>query len=125
MESTQHRHSVDLFTKLSNTTTILPYYGYADECRQLMTQLRHQSRELWTSHIDKWFQILSPVKRVKIVNVNSNKEFQYLLHDMRYAMYTLRFSFTSFITFEHLDNFLENIKDKKLLEVVQITTRQK
>ncbi|CAI2385955.1 unnamed protein product [Moneuplotes crassus] len=37
----------ELFTTLPLTSVILPYFGYADECQILMTQLRRASRKLW------------------------------------------------------------------------------
>ena len=66
------KHSVRLFTILGITSEILPFYGYADQCRQLMTQLRSKSRRLWNENIDNWFKTLSPVKRTINVNILSS-----------------------------------------------------
>ncbi|CAI2385749.1 unnamed protein product [Moneuplotes crassus] len=45
--------SKELLTTLPLTSVILPYFGYADECQILMTQLRRASRKLWdkSNHI--------------------------------------------------------------------------
>ncbi|CAI2362593.1 unnamed protein product [Moneuplotes crassus] len=39
--------SKGLMTNLPLASKILPYYGYADQCKVLMTKLRRDSREIW------------------------------------------------------------------------------
>ncbi|CAI2361168.1 unnamed protein product [Moneuplotes crassus] len=48
--------SISLLTTLSLTIKILPYFGYADQCKTLMTQLRSESRQLWLSNEDQWLK---------------------------------------------------------------------
>ncbi|CAI2361316.1 unnamed protein product [Moneuplotes crassus] len=48
--------SISLLATLSLAIKILPYFGYADQCKTLMTQLRSESRQLWLSNEDQWLK---------------------------------------------------------------------
>ncbi|CAI2369400.1 unnamed protein product [Moneuplotes crassus] len=50
--------SKTLLTTVPLVLKTLPYFGWADECKVLMTQLRSQSRSLWFSQEDR---LLAPV----------------------------------------------------------------
>ncbi|CAI2361262.1 unnamed protein product [Moneuplotes crassus] len=48
--------SISLLTTLSLAIKVLPYFGYADQCKILLTQLRSESRQLWLSNEDQWLK---------------------------------------------------------------------
>ena len=113
----QHTISHDLFTTISLTSDILPLYGYADECRQLMTQLRSKSRMLWNSGMDKWFKVLSWVKRTMRMNANNDRIFELLLQNYLFAMVKLEVDVATAKYFENLADFVNNWGNKKLMEI--------
>ena len=115
-----HTISHELFTTISLTSVILPLYGFADECRQLMTQLRSKSRKLWNSDMDKWFKVLSWVKRTMKINADSNITFEMLWQNYLYAMVKLEVDVEYAKDLDNLANFIQNWGNKKLVEITWI-----
>lgn len=108
MDKSKSKFSHEFLTILSLTNEFLPFYGYADECRQLMTQLRHGSRKLWNQNMAKWFKTLSPVKRTMQVDSNNKSKFEFLHQNYRYAMFKLELYVKNFEQSNAFYSFVEN-----------------
>ncbi|CAI2381937.1 unnamed protein product [Moneuplotes crassus] len=117
------RVSRTLFTNLGITNEILPFYGYADQCSQLMSQLRSQSRHLWKDmdNIQKWFKHLAQVKRV--IRVDDARIYQYLNQNRRYSMFKIELWFRKTADFKMFDEFLSNSEDGSICKanLIEIT----
>ncbi|CAI2361299.1 unnamed protein product [Moneuplotes crassus] len=105
--------SIPLLTTLSLTIKILPYFGYANECETLMTQLRSESRQLWLSNENQWLkpyindqeeEVFHIEKRILIINnlkgssSSGDEVFPYspmmkLAHTNAYKLYSFYFWF--------------------------------
>ncbi|CAI2385916.1 unnamed protein product [Moneuplotes crassus] len=115
--------SKTIFTKIGITNEILPFYGYAEQCRQLMTQLRSESRKLWNDDIEKWFKNLSQVKRE--IHVDNKEVLEYLDQHYRYAMFKIVLTFNKMSDVTRFYDFLANSKEgsiskAKFLEITQV-----
>ncbi|CAI2369271.1 unnamed protein product [Moneuplotes crassus] len=116
---------------------ILPYFGWADECKILMTQLRSQSRSLWFSEEDAFLTPITdehgvvkfhlPKRELKIRNLakslGSTRDYQEVSELKRlmvsndYKLYLLAFDFDYREAIEGLGvlrDFLKRINLKTL-----------
>ncbi|CAI2361365.1 unnamed protein product [Moneuplotes crassus] len=127
-----------LLTTLSLTIKILPYFGYADQCRTLMTQLRSESRQLWLSNEDQWLKPLINGQEEEVFHIqkrnlwvenlkgpsNSDDEvspdsqMMELIHAGTYKLYSLIFCLDdeNLSSLETIANFCQ-IVDPELLKV--------
>ena len=115
-----HTISNELLTTISLTSVILPLYGYADECRQLMSQLRSKSRKMWVNDMSKWFRVLSKVKRTMKIDTDHDNKFEMLKQNYLYAMLKLEIDVNSKEDFNKLANFLKELSNIKLVEIARI-----
>jgi len=116
------KYSKGLFTVLGITNEILPFYGYADQCRQLMTQLRSKSRKLWEDNIDNWFKTLSCVKRTINIKIDSanKKKLNLLKENKRYAMFKIVLSLDKLRDISIFFDFCDKIDKIELLEISKV-----
>jgi len=120
MESSFNRYSNEFLTKLSLTTEILPFYGHADQCRQLMTQFRRGSRNLWNENLNKWFNVLSSVKQTVIIDSSNVAELNFIAQNHRYAMCKLNIQVGNLNNLDNLSEFIKGLADPSMLEIEAI-----
>ena len=109
-----------IFTKLSLANELLPFYGYADEWRQFMTQFRSGSRTLWKNNVSNWFRWLSCVRRPILIDCTDTQKFEFLKQDYRYATFKIMIMAKSFQDLTKLCEFIESIDEISLIEILKI-----
>ncbi|CAI2384476.1 unnamed protein product [Moneuplotes crassus] len=129
--------SQSLMTSLSLAIKILPYFGYSDQCKILMTQLRSESRQLWLSNEDKWLKPYTDEQGIEKLHikrkhysinnlegshssekVSADSELFKLRDTGDYKLYNMTFKFTkeNIAALETLATFCETI-DREFLTV--------
>ncbi|CAI2361206.1 unnamed protein product [Moneuplotes crassus] len=134
--------SIPLLTTLSLAIKVLPYFGYADQCKTLMTQLRSESRQLWLSNEDQWLkpftndkeeEVFHMKKRILLIknfkgpSSSGDKAISYysqimnLAHSGAYKLYSFNFWFDDedLLGIETIADFCQKV-DLDLLKVKKI-----
>ena len=120
MDSKMKHLSHDIFTKLSNSSVLLEWYGNAYQCRMLMCQLRSGSRKLWNENLKEWSHKLENVKESIDIGLGDYEKMNKLFKNQRYAMYNITIRISNEANLRVLYNYLEELKDPSIVSIKKV-----